>query len=342
MPISMSKSQVDRERGTILIVVVAVLALVGAIMLLGIGAFNTGDDQDTIHRTQMRQDLVIHELAAYVHLNNQLPCPADPTVDPSTNGFGMARNGGCAEIGQATGIIPFRTLHLSDYDARDGWGRYMTYRISPIMANLGSPATDTIYMRCRRFPWFDGNPPAGPTYYNVYPQKAIFCCPPNNVDGFDTSTDLQILNTTGGTSVDPNVTGRLYNDVSIVGSQYGAVNTPSAGVNGDTQGALGPMPVNGSTVYNEEMFAIAIISHGKNGIGAFIPGLPAPHNQLAGQAGTDEKTNFSIPGDNSNIVIDRPIDTTPGTNYFDDIVTWRTQISLMATLNNASCYIPWH
>jgi hypothetical protein len=31
----------------------------------------------------------------------------------------------------------------------------------------------------------------------------------------------------------------------------------------------------------------------------------------------------------------------PGTNYFDDIVIWRTQIGLMAELNNASCYMPW-
>ena len=59
-------------------------------------------------------------------------------------------------------------------------------------------------------------------------------------------------------------------------------------------------------------------------------------------AGTDEQTNIHA-GANAGSVsfVDRAISPVTGSEHFDDIVAWRTQLTLMGELNNASCYIPW-
>lgn len=309
------------EQGTIFIVVVAVLMLMSAIVILGVGGFHLVDNQDRVLQTGKRQQFLIHELAAYAQRTNTLPCPADPAVDPFSREFGFAR----ASCGLYTsgGLIPFRTLNLSEHDARDGWGRFMTYRISPVLANTN--AGHYIFMRCRRFPWFDGNPPPPALQSNVFPQKALFCCPPDD-GAFPPSTDLKIFasaaNIPGGRTI--NQIGRK-DDPSL----YDDIDKP---VNIGAMGALAPVPATAGT---EELFAVAIISHGQNGMGAYLAN--GTNGYLSGEVGIDERVNF--PG--SVNAVSRPINTTHGPNYFDDIVIWRTQLTLMGELNNASCYAPW-
>ena len=87
---------------------------------------------------------------------------------------------------------------------------------------------------------------------------------------------------------------------------------------------------------NEDLFAVAIISHGKNGIGAYLAN--GTNGRMSGTVGPDEEANLS---GGWNHVVSRPINTAPGPGYFDDMVIWRTQLSLMGELNNASCYAPW-
>ena len=54
----------------------------------------------------------------------------------------MSRDFGFARVScgiyQSDGIVPFRTLNLSEHDARDGWDRFMTYKISPVLANTST------------------------------------------------------------------------------------------------------------------------------------------------------------------------------------------------------------
>jgi len=322
MPVPV-KHSADRtgEQGTIFIVVVALIMLVTAILSLGFGSFHIVDNQDRILQTSHRQTFLIRELAAYVQRTNSLPCPADPAVNPLSHDFGYAR-ASCG-ISTAGGIVPFRTLNLSEHDARDGWGRFMTYRISPVLANTGSG--NSIFMRCRRFPWFDGNTPGSGHIVNVYPQKARFCCPPENGD-FPAETDLRVFAAAAdipqGLTVD-----KIGRKVDL--SYYADINQA---VNVGSQTALAPIP---PAAGNEEIFAVAIISHGRNGIGAFLAN--GTNARLAGAVGADEQANI----DNNRDIVSHPVNATAGPNYFDDIVIWRTQIGLMGELNNASCYAPW-
>jgi hypothetical protein len=59
---------------------------------------------------------------------------------------------------------------------------------------------------------------------------------------------------------------------------------------------------------------------------------------MTGPAGADEQVNID---EGHNYVVARPVGTSPGPGYFDDIVIWRTQLGLMGEINNASCYAPW-
>ena len=113
-------------------------------------------------------------------------------------------------------------------------------------------------------------------------------------------------------------------------SYYDDIDKP---VNIGPQGAQTPVPPEAG---NEELFAVAIISHGRNGIGAYL--VNGTNGRLSGTVGADEEINLSA---GRNYVVSRPINATPGPNYFDDIVIWRTQLTLMGELNNASCYAPW-
>ena len=136
------------EQGTVFIVVVAVIMLVSTLLVLGVGGFRLLDNGDRVRNTVKRQEFLIRELAAYVQRTNALPCPADPAIDPMSRDFGFARVS-CG-IYQSDGIVPFRTLNLSEHDARDGWDRFMTYKISPVLADTNKG--NSIFMRCRRFP----------------------------------------------------------------------------------------------------------------------------------------------------------------------------------------------
>jgi hypothetical protein len=160
----------------------------------------------------------------------------------------------------------------------------------------------------------------------VFPQKARFGGPPE--DGlFPHATDLQVFaaaaDIPGGVTI--NKIGRKGDP-----TWYDDIDKP---VNIGPQGALAPVPHEAG---NEELFAVAIISHGNNGTGAYLAN--GTSDRLSGYVGADEQVNFD---GGHNYVVSRPINATPGPNYFDDIVIWRTQITLMGELNNASCYAPW-
>jgi hypothetical protein len=81
---------------------------------------------------------------------------------------------------------------------------------------------------------------------------------------------------------------------------------------------------------------IASAKAGKNGIGAYLAN--GTNGRLSGTVGPDKEVNLS---GGRNYVASRAINATPGPNYFDDIVIWRTQLILMGELNNASCHAPW-
>jgi hypothetical protein len=82
-------------------------------------------------RTEMKMERVQKALAAYSHRNYRVPCPANPYVDPATAAFGTEKATCDSTAAEMVGILPFRAIGLTEFDARDSWGNYFTYSVSP-------------------------------------------------------------------------------------------------------------------------------------------------------------------------------------------------------------------
>jgi hypothetical protein len=96
--------------------------------------------------TRQKLEGVETALALFVSQNRRLPCPADGRINGAGNdvnlGLEMPQGGGtCAVAGantQTHGVVPWRTLGLSEQDVTDGWGNRLTYRVSPQFVTAAS------------------------------------------------------------------------------------------------------------------------------------------------------------------------------------------------------------
>ena len=74
-------------------------------------------------------------LAQFVMQQKRLPCPANGTLASSANNAGVEMRAGNACTGnQQDGVVPWRTLGITETDATDGWDRRLTYRVGPSLA----------------------------------------------------------------------------------------------------------------------------------------------------------------------------------------------------------------
>jgi len=166
--------------------------------------------------TQEKLEKVKVALATYAHRNYRIPCPAraDETADMLGTQAGFS--GDQCSINK--GILPFRELGLTEDYAKDEWGNYLTYKISPDFARqvaavnfvevgdgaeklLTADATNAqsyVHQLCRTPEWInanqvsytmsDGNSATMASQNineNIY--KARFCCP-SNVSGAGSKT----------------------------------------------------------------------------------------------------------------------------------------------------------
>ena len=123
--------------------VIVVLSLLSLAMIAGIGTAMVG--QQRREATRQRLAGVETALALYVSQNRRLPCPADGRLNSSDANAGFERPlGGVAcqvvtgvAFSQTHGVVPWRTLGLSEPDVTDGWGNRPTFRVAPelVMAN---------------------------------------------------------------------------------------------------------------------------------------------------------------------------------------------------------------
>jgi hypothetical protein len=78
-------------------------------------------------------------IALFVSQNKRLPCPADGRLPSGDNNAGLERpvGGGACQVvagtanSQTHGVVPWRTLGLTESDVTDGWGNRLTYRVAP-------------------------------------------------------------------------------------------------------------------------------------------------------------------------------------------------------------------
>lgn len=118
------------ERGSVLVIVPVFFVAIALFMAATIREGETKEFYGDL-RTEAKMERVQKALAAYSHRNYRIPCPADPTIDPTTAAFGDEKASCDAAPADQIGVVPFRVLGLTEFDVRDSWGNYFTYSVSP-------------------------------------------------------------------------------------------------------------------------------------------------------------------------------------------------------------------
>jgi prepilin-type N-terminal cleavage/methylation domain-containing protein len=265
------------------------------------------------NETEKKMERIIDVLSIYTQRNNRVPCPANPNQAIVVQPFGaeVGSGGAGTNIGNCTGagaliegIVPYKTIGLSEADIIDGWGNYFTYRVAPTYTRNTALALN-VHARCRTdITWIDDT-----TALNRNPPKAKFCC----ADDALAANDL-VIRDENNTLIwaFPRDNANYANENTSVPT--GTVFTP------DTN--------------NITMPAFLLISHGKNGFGAFL--RTGARLAALGQSGDDETENQD--GDDNYVI--GPTNRIINNTYFDDIVSWRTQEQLYSETGEGSCIFP--
>lgn len=316
-------------------------------------------------------------VSAYALKNMRIPCPAVPNQTAANPPYGFERGSGaagdqigaCAGAANAIGMVPFKTLGLSEDDVIDAWKNPFTYAVTPAFTGDPDAAGTTVHPRCRLVEWYTQEPGGGLLHKN--PRKARFCCPAEpavpappappltadlRLSSVLRASDVTILLESVTSALGTGSRSAVNSEFNICGDTTvwptgcivgGAPNLPQyvAYTNTDQ-----PYPTNGNFNFippppdQPTGIALALVSHGPNGLYAYNllngnrqPAVPvgtfpaAPGGSLEAENADDDDMAF-------NAFINRSTQGT-GAFTFDDLVSWKTQDELML-MQGVSCAVP--
>lgn len=298
-------------------------------------------DQESYRVTVERQKKIANVLSNYSQTFGYLPCPSRPVtgIGDGTSGllgWPLTRCDNIAFPTRRKGIVPYRVLGLTQEDVIDGYGNAFTYIVSQAAndirennpdatTSVSVPSVD-VHTNCSlanpnwNAPWVrsESDPSIMSPTMNI---KARFCC--------------RLVNTVS----EPRQTIDVFSNAART---LRPIPTRSKWVD-TTEG--NPSYVDTTETWDNSLsmlryFAYAVISHGKNGEGAYM--INSTNTRPWKSAGDSERINgFISDGDARGYqVMDLPISTRRGATYFDDIVLWRTQETTMSETGNNSCILP--
>lgn len=125
-----------RQRGFTLLEMTIVILIIGLLIGMAAPVLNDMANRSRNEATVGHLDLIEAAMAVFAQRNGRLPCPGAP--DASTVGNERAT---CATAATAVGIVPFRTLGLSEDLARDGYRNMITYVVAPQYAATSDAAS---------------------------------------------------------------------------------------------------------------------------------------------------------------------------------------------------------
>jgi prepilin-type N-terminal cleavage/methylation domain-containing protein len=346
------------NRGFTLIEVGIALVVIGVITVAILQLQKVTDDRKARFETEQRMARVVQSIADYVEIANRVPCPADPA--DGTAAFGYERGvtlammtpsrprpmGNCDTAAESEGIVPFQTLGLGYDQILDGWGRPMTYAVSPVFAQDSDLSDDNldrngngnfdeaqdadsdgtpdeqgvhVYAMCRTPRWIDDD------NNNANVPKAIFCCAGERLDGtlsrVAKATDLRIV--AAGTNVIPPRIDGTDSRFDLVTEPYAPASDPAGNPNYN---------VPRTERWGDEIAAPAfvLVSHGANGRGAYLA------NDTNGRYRAALLTGLELQNANG----DATFALAPRSRTFDDVIYWQTQYGIMAYNGVSSCLTP--
>ena len=198
-----------RRRGFTLIEVVVVLLIFGVVIAMA-AAITRGiaaAQKRSLSATRIAG--IELALAQFVTQQKRLPCPADGTIASSANNAGVEmRAGGNCTGNQQNGVVPWRTLGITETDATDAWDRRLTYRVGPSLAQDSGMDMSGCDSAGSEAPIA---PAAGRTCTAGCTSTTLSACTPPSA--FLPGKGLQVRNVAGAVLMDPNAvphTGAAY------------------------------------------------------------------------------------------------------------------------------------
>jgi prepilin-type N-terminal cleavage/methylation domain-containing protein len=123
----------SQEAGFTLVEMAIVIAIAGIIVTFVVSALGGSTQVRRESQSRDKMEIIAKAIGNRIIQNLGAPCPSDPAVAQTAATFGQAR-AACASAALSEGLVPFQSLGLPVEMAKDGWGRFMTYRTSPSVA----------------------------------------------------------------------------------------------------------------------------------------------------------------------------------------------------------------
>lgn len=134
LPVSSSfNCKSSSEAGFSLLELALVLVILGIMGGMSLPLFKARLGHGAVVKTRENQGHVLHAIAAFVEKNRRFPCPAPPQATGEAYGV-EPRERKCPGA-KAEGLVPFRTLGISESFAKDGFKRWMTYAVDSNLAD---------------------------------------------------------------------------------------------------------------------------------------------------------------------------------------------------------------
>lgn len=130
---STSNSKPRADAGFSILELAIVLVILGILGGASIPLLKARMSREAVFKTRENQSQAIGAIAAFVEKNRRFPCPADPKVTGAD--YGLEPKEKKCHKAKAEGILPFRTLGISEACAKDGFKRFMTYAVDPNLAD---------------------------------------------------------------------------------------------------------------------------------------------------------------------------------------------------------------
>lgn len=127
---SYSSYNQEEEEGFSLLELAIVLVILGIIGGISLPLLTAHLSRTALQKTRAHQDYALNAIAAFVERNHRFPCPADAHAKGPTYGVAQLHCRG----EKAKGILPFKTLGISEMYAKDGFKRLMIYAVEPELA----------------------------------------------------------------------------------------------------------------------------------------------------------------------------------------------------------------